>query len=141
MKTGIATILAGYVLLVGCTRTNAALMDNSLHLAPTCPDAVKLYTSPASVGGEYREIALLNSTGASGWTTEAGMMTSMRKKAASLGANGIIMGNIDEPGAGAKVAAAVFGTSTERKGKSVAIFVPADTARVRTVCSQPGPQP
>jgi hypothetical protein len=96
-----------------------------------------LYTTPASVGGPYTEVALLNSTGASGWTTESGMMKSMRKKAADVGANGIIMGNIDEPGAGAKVAAAVFGTATERKGKSVAIYVPTDTARVRDVCARP----
>jgi hypothetical protein len=130
-------VMAGFAITTGCTRTNAALVDNSIHLAPTCPDAVKLYTSPSSVGASYTEIALLNSTGASGWTTEAGMMTSMRKKAASIGANGIIMGNINEPGAGAKVAAAVFGTATERKGKSVAIYVPTDTARVRNVCARP----
>jgi hypothetical protein len=142
MRTSIRLALAlGFVLISGCTRTNAALMDNSVRLAPTCPDAVKMYTSPSSVGSPYKEIALLNSTGASGWTSEAGMMKSMRKKAADVGANGIVMGNIDEPGAGAKVAAAVFGTATERKGKSVAIFVPADTSRVRNVCSQPGRLP
>ena len=42
------------------------------------------------------------------------------------------MGNIDEPGADAKVAAAVFGTGAKRKGKSVAIFVASDSARVRS---------
>lgn len=130
-------LAAGFAVLGGCTQTNAALIDNSIRLAPTCPDGVKLYTSPTAVGQPYNEVALLNSTGLSGWTTEAGMMKSMRKKAAEAGANGIIMGNIDEPGAGAKVAAAVFGTATERKGKSVAIFVPSDTARVRSVCARP----
>ena len=124
-----------------CTRTNAALIDNSIHLAPTCPDAVKLYTSPESVGGPYREVALLNATGSTGWTSEAGMVKSMRKKAASVGANGIIMGNIAEPGAGAKVAAAIFGASAERKGKSVAIFVASDTTRVRGVCAQAPSEP
>lgn len=59
----------------------------------------------------------------------------MRKKAAEVGANGIIMAGIDEPVAGAKVAGAFLGTGTERKGKSVAIFVPADTGRVRRACS------
>lgn len=52
-----------------------------------------------------------------------------------MGANGIIMGSINEPGTGFKIAAAVLGTTTDRKGKSVAIFVPADTARVRAACS------
>lgn len=121
--------------LPACTRTNAALIDNSVHLARTCPDAVKLYTAPSNVGSPYTEVALLNSTGGSGWTTESGMMKSMRKKAAEVGATGIIMGNIDEPGAGAKVMGAVFGTGTERKGKSVAIFVPADSTRIQTVCA------
>src|SRR3954469_15643945 len=99
----IATVI---VSVAGCTRTNAALIDNSVHLARTCPDAVKLYTSPSNVGSSYSEVALLNSKGGSGWTTEGGMMKSMRKKAAEVGATGIIMGNIDEPGAGAKVVGA-----------------------------------
>ena len=136
MRSTIAVRLAvASVLLVGCTRTNAALMDNTVRLAPTCPDAVKMYTSPSMVGAAYKEVALLNSTGSTGFTSEAGMMKSMRKKAAAVGANGIIMGNIDEPGAGAKVAAAVFGTAAERKGKSVAIFLVSDTARVRSFCA------
>jgi len=124
-------------LTLGCTRTNAALMDNSVHLARTCPDAVRLYSSPAKVNGAYTEVALLNSTGNSNWTSESGMMKSMRQKAAEVGANGIILDRIDEAGAGAKVAAAVLGTGTERKGKSVAIYVPSDSAHVREVCSKP----
>jgi len=110
-------------------------MDNSVHLARTCPDGVKLYTSPDKVGETYTEVALLNSAGSTGFTTESGMMKSMRKKAADIGANGIIMSGIDEPSAGAKVAGAFLGTGTERHGKSVAIFVPGDTGRVRRVCS------
>ena len=134
MRTRMFAVVAFFG-LVGCTRTNAALMDNSVRLAATCPDAVKIYSSPSAVSAEYQEVALLNSTGSDGFTSEAGMMKSMRQKAASVGANGIIMGNINEPSAGAKVAAAVFGTVTSRKGKSVAIFVSADTARVRTACA------
>jgi hypothetical protein len=133
--------VAGLFLAAGCTRTNAALIDNSVRLAPTCPDAVKIYTTPTAVGVPYTEVALLNSSGASDWTTESGMMKSMRKKAADVGANGIIMGDIKEPGAGAKVAAAVFGTGTERKGKSLAIFVPSDTARIKNACTQPPASP
>lgn len=124
------------IVVAACTSTNAALMDNSVHLARTCADGVRLYSDPTKVGSTYTEVALLNSSGSTGWTTESGMMKSMRKKAADVGANGIIMGQIDEPGAGAKVAAAVFGTETQRKGKSVAIFVPADSARARLACSQ-----
>jgi hypothetical protein len=62
------------------------------------------------------------------------MMESMRKKAAELGANGVIMDNIKEASEGAKVAAQVLGGITQRRGKSVAIFVPSDTARVSAIC-------
>lgn len=135
MRSHSALLVAGLVFVGACTRTNAALMDNSVHLARTCPDAVKIYTSPSTVGAQYQEVALLNSSGSTGFTSEAGMMKSMRKKAAEVGANGIIMGNIDEPSAGAKVAGAFLGTGTERKGKSVAIYVASDSARVRTSCA------
>ena len=134
LRSGLLTVVCALVLW-GCTKTTAALMDNSIHLARTCPDAVKLYTAPSNVGFPYTEVALHNSAGSSGWTSESGMMKSMRQKAAEVGATGIIMGNIDEPGAGAKVMGAVFGTGTQRKGKSLAIFVPADSTRIKTVCA------
>jgi hypothetical protein len=123
------------VALSACVATNAALVDTSLHLQRTCPAAVRIYTSPSRVGTEYQEVALLNSAGLSNWTDESGMMTSMRNKAAELGATGIIMGNINEASAGAKVAAAVFGMGTERRGKAVAIYVPADLDRARAACA------
>lgn len=126
------------LLLSACVQTNASLMDTSVRMARTCPAAVKLFSSPSKVPSEYTEIALLNASGSSMYTNESNMTGSMRKKAAELGANGIIMGNIDEPSAGAKVAAAVFGTHTERKGKAVAIHIAADSARVQQACSAPG---
>lgn len=121
--------------LSGCTRTNAALMDNSITLMRTCPEGVKIYTTPDAVKSDYQEVALLNSTGSTGFTSEAGMIKSMRQKAAQVGANGIIMGSISEPSAGAKVAGAFLGTGTQRKGKSVAIFVPADSSRAAAACA------
>jgi uncharacterized protein YbjQ (UPF0145 family) len=51
------------------------------------------------------------------------MFNSMKKKAGSLGANAIILDAVSEPSAGAKIAAAFLGTSAERKGKAIAIFI------------------
>lgn len=127
--------------LSACVHTNAAVMDSSLKLARVCPAAVKLYSSPSKVEGDYTEIAMLNSTGASQFTNESQMMASMRQAAAKVGATGVILDNINEPGAGAKIAAAVFNTVTERKGKSVAIYVAGDTARVAAVCRTPNASP
>src|SRR6476619_34995 len=77
--------------------TSATLIDPSLRLARTCPDAVRLYTVPDRVQQPYREVALLNSVGQTTYSSEGDMIKSMRDKAASVGANSIILDNIDEP--------------------------------------------
>jgi hypothetical protein len=93
-------------------------------------DQVAVYRTAAQVPGRYEEVALLNAKGEASWTNEEKMFNSMRKKAGEMGANGIILDAINEPGAGAKVAGAVLGTGVERKGKAIAIYVfPADSVR------------
>ena len=42
-------VTVSLVALAACVRTNAALIDPAVHLAPTCSDAVKLYTSADQV--------------------------------------------------------------------------------------------
>ncbi len=71
----------------------------------------------------YARAALIEATASGEWTSQNGMLQAMRKKAAKLGANGILLPSINEPGAGAKVAGAVFGTGTQRKGNVVAIRI------------------
>jgi hypothetical protein len=127
---------AGVALLVvaGCVHTNAAVMDPSAKYEKTCPEAVVMYTSVDKVGKNYREVALLNSAGNTAWTSEKGMYNSQRKKAASLGANGIILNDINEPKAGTKIIGAVLGTGAERKGGAMAIYVPEDSVKTAEVC-------
>ena len=127
--------VAAIALLAGCVSTNAAILNPSIKLAPICPDGVQLFTTTDKVGKDYREIALLNATGETSFTTEQGMYNSLRKKAAELGANGLILDPINEPKPGTKVLAAVHGTSAERKGSALAIDIPADSARVREICA------
>ena len=129
-------LVLALILTAACVRTNVTSLDPTTRLAPTCVAGVQLFTSPDKVPGAYSEIALLNSTGSSSSTNEQQMFESMREKAAQAGANGIILGDIDEPGAGTKVAAAIFGTPADRKGKAVAIRVPGDSTRERTACSR-----
>lgn len=125
------------ILTLGCVTTNAAVMNPGITRAPICPEGVALFSTPDRVTTGYEEVALLNSTGYQG-SDEAKMMESMRKKAGEVGANGIIMGGIDEPNAATKVLGAFLGTGTQRKGKSLAIYIPADSARVQQACSAAG---
>jgi hypothetical protein len=61
------SFLVASVLVCACVSTNAALIDPSVHLARTCPSAIKLFTTPDRVGQPYREVALLNAKGESNW--------------------------------------------------------------------------
>jgi hypothetical protein len=122
------------VVLCACVSTNAALIDPTVHLARTCPSAIKLYTTPDRVGQPYREVAILNAKGESNWSDEGDMIESMRDKAAEVGANGIILSGIDEPSALTKVIGQVAKTGSQRKGKALAIYVASDSATTATVC-------
>ena len=94
-----------------------------------------MYLTPDKAPPGYKELALLNSSGNTSFTSESGMMKSQREKAAAIGATGIILAGIDEPDAAVKVMAAAIGVGAERKGKAVAIYAEADTARVRAACA------
>jgi len=59
------------------------------------------------------------------------MYKSMRKKAAELGANGVIIENTEDPGTVARVAKAWLRISADRKGNALAIYVHPDTTLVR----------
>ena len=111
-------------ILSSCVSTNATMLGTAtMHRAAVPVQAVKLYRSADQVPGKYEEIALLHSQGPSTTTNEPQMLESMQKKAAELGANGVILDALTEPSAGAKIAGAFLGYSPERTGKSVAIYV------------------
>lgn len=134
MRTLRGVAVAALALVLGaCVSTNAVKLGVGPVRPPVAESAVAVYRTANQVPGRYEEVALLNSSGESSWTNEEKMLNSMRKKAGQMGANAIILDAISEPGAGAKVAAAVLGVGTERKGKAIAIYVlptaaPSDTS-------------
>ena len=118
----LAAVLA--LSLPACVTTNASRLGTATADRPlVLPQNVALYRVASQVPRQYEEVALLNSTGDSGFTDEAKMFESMKKKAGEMGANGVILDAVSEPGSGAKVAAAIFGVSAQRKGKALAIWV------------------
>jgi hypothetical protein len=138
MKIQRLVLLPVAVAALACfyVRTNATMLDPTLHLARTCPDAVKLYTLPDRVQQPYREVALLNSTGQTLYSDEGDMMKSMREKAAAVGANGIILGGIEEPNAITKVVGEVARAGVDRTGRAMAIYVAGDSANSVAACAK-----
>ena len=129
------SVLVCLAMLVACVHTNAAVLDVTQQFAPLCPDGVKVFPDTTGISRPYTQVAILNSKGESGSTSEAGMIKSQRQKAAQLGANGIVLGGFQEPKAGTKIIGAVLGTGSQRKGSAMAIYIPADTNRVRAACN------
>src|SRR5829696_1886740 len=90
-------VAAGVTLNAACVSTGATVLNPSAQHGPICPEGVQLFTSTDKVGKEFHEVAVLTSKGDSDWTSEHGMANSQRKKAAELGANGIILGDQKDP--------------------------------------------
>jgi hypothetical protein len=125
----------GAWLTSACVYTGATMLNATATRSAICPEAVQLFTGADKVSGEYEEVAVLTSRGDADLTSEEGMVKSQRKKAAKLGANGIILGDPKDPSTGARVAHALLGTAAARKGKAVAIYIPGDSTRVRDACA------
>jgi len=128
-------VILAWPLLAACVSTKATVLNPTTQLTPICPDGVQVFTTPDKVGKQYTEVALLDSKGDTDLTSESGMINSQRKKAAEVGANGVILGGVKDASTGAKVAQAFLGTSANRKGKAIAITIPDDSARVRQACA------
>ena len=112
-------------LLASCVTTRAVLIDPTApRYEIVAPSAVRIFTDQSELDTlNFVRVAIIEASGDGEFTDQAGMIGAMRKKAGELGANGILLPKIEEPSAGAKVAAAFLGTGTERKGSVIAIRV------------------
>jgi hypothetical protein len=121
-------------LVAGCVQTQVTRLHPEQSFPRICPEGVALFTSADKVGQPYVEVAVLSSTGDQNYTSQAEMYNSQRKKAAEIGANGIILGQTQEAGTGAVVAQALIGTPANRRGQATAIYIEGDSTRVQRVC-------
>jgi hypothetical protein len=110
------------IALSGCVSTQVTMLE-SVKYAPTLPDSVRIFLTENDVGAPFKKIALIHMQGEASLTTESKMIAAAKKKAAKIGANGIILGKIKEPSTGEKIVGAVFGTTTERRGEVTAILI------------------
>lgn len=118
-------ILAAAVVAVaasGCVQTQATRLGAS-NRPPVAEADVRVYRTAESIGCAFEEVAMINAQGSSGLTNESQMINAAKKRAGQVGANAVIMGRINEPSAGAKVAGAFLGVSPERRGEMLAVYV------------------
>jgi hypothetical protein len=105
--------------------------------AATCDEAVDVYTSRVSVPHDYYELAWISGEGNSVYTSEGKIVDQIRKKAADVGANAIIVNDFATTGATAKVVGAALGSaSADTKTSALAIYMPAEAERVTLKCGK-----
>jgi hypothetical protein len=105
--------------------------------APTCEDAIVTYAGRVDVPSDYYELAWIEAEGNSVYTTDNKLQENIRNGAAKVGATAVIVNPVDQSKAGVKVLGEAVGSkSATAKATALAIFVPADEARVRTACGK-----
>ena len=122
MKARLFLPLAALVLLAGCVQTQATLLDGTTY-PPVNEDNVVIYLHEDDIPAEWKPIAIIHAQGEAQWTRESQMLRKARKRAGELGANGLMVENIDEPSAVAQVAGEWLGTGSTRRGRLIAIRV------------------
>lgn len=121
MKTRAAFLgLFAAAVLSACTSTGAVMLDGGPG-PERHPDDVRVYLHHDDVPSEYEEIALVTSRSDAAWTDETDLIRAMRRRAAKLGADAIIVGEIREPNTLERVAEVLTDYSPPRRGRSVAI--------------------
>jgi len=130
----LACALAVGAACTGVKRTTTDI-NPSMNRAPTCAAAIAVYNSRADVPYDYYELAWVEATGNSVWTTDNQLQQSIRNGAARAGANAIIVNPVEQAKSGVKILGEAIGTkSATQKATGLAIYMPGDAARVRTAC-------
>lgn len=110
-------------------------LNPSVNRPSTCAAAIAVYNIRADVPYDYHELAWIEASGNSVWTTDNQLQTQIRNGAAKVGANGIIVNPVTQAKSTVKILGEAIGTnSATQKATALAIYMPGDAARVRQAC-------
>jgi hypothetical protein len=130
----LASALAVSAACTGIKKTTTDV-NPTMNRAPTCAAAIAVYNSRADVPYDYYELAWIEATGNSVWTTDNQLQTQIRNGAAKVGANAIIVNPVEQAKSAVKVLGEALGTkSATQKASALAVYMPGDAGRVRTAC-------
>ena len=130
------------LMLAACTSSHVLVGERRQAISP---DEVRLYLHPPA---KYDEVALLNSTSMGAFAlTEQGrsdvVIERLKKEAASLGANGVLLQGVSDQQSGAVGSVYASGTGSHafgissstgiygKSGAGMAIYVPPDPTAAR----------
>ncbi len=135
----VAAIVAAAIATTACggIKVNNTVPQHSF--AATCAEAVTVYQSFKEVPNNYYEVALITAEGNSVWTDDDEMVLRMRQRAASVGANGMVVDALGTSATTVQIMGAALGSGdADRKGRAVAIHMPTHVARALATCQRDG---
>ena len=110
-------------------------LNPSVNRRSTCANAIAVYNSRADVPYDYYELAWIEASGNSVWTTDNQLQTQIRNGAAKVGANAVIVNPVTQSKSTVKILGEAIGAnSATAKASALAIYMPRDAARVRQAC-------
>lgn len=118
-------------------RTVTTDVNPRVSRQPTCDEAVIVYKTRNEAPHDYYELAFISAEANSIYTSDGRVLNQIRKKAAEVGANGIIANPVQESSATVKVIGEAIGAqSATKKATALAIYMPEDSARVMSQCGR-----
>lgn len=135
----VAAIGATVVAVAACGGIKVRNTAPQYSFPATCSAAITLYDTFAEVPSNYYEIALITAEGNSVWTADSMMVQRMKERAASVGANGMVVDPLVTSATTVQIIGAALGTGdADRKGRAIAIFMPALEERAIGACQASG---
>ena len=126
----------GFVSACGVRKTTTDVSP-SMERAATCSDAIMTYASRSDVPNDYYELAWIQAEGNSVYTTDNKLQEAIRNGAAKVGASAVIANPVEQSKTAIKVLGeAVASSSATQKTSALAIYIPADRARVKLACGK-----
>jgi hypothetical protein len=119
----IRKVLPVALLVAGCvTVSKSVLMDRSMYPVPE--QQVQVLLPGDSIPPACERVALLHASGDEDFTDEGDIWNKLREEAGKLGANAVLIHDIEDPGAAERISSAVFGTESDRDADAVALWCP-----------------
>jgi len=108
-------------LFAGCVQASVTRLNDTTR-PPLQPSQVTIYLDEDDIEGDYEKMGLIDLSAMSGIKEEK-IYKKAREEAAEIGANGVMLQNMEEAGTGEKVASALLGTGSDTDAKMIAIYV------------------
>ena len=113
----------------------AAMKNPRVKLPKICSRGVALHSTFDKIPAGYQEIALLTASADWDGVSNTTLYQAQLKEAARLGANAIIVESLREASTLGKLVELRTGWIPQRQSSATAIYISADSQRVRLACS------